>query len=304
MRLPRLLMKAKNLRSSMEKEKYDCEEPLVTAPLLSGGMPTHQNMQGTLPLAYAVALPELPSALQLLESSSGFFIREKANWFEEITGWELGNKYKIYWRPQDYPIPNPTESDLRALASNHVFDAIEESDTCSRQCCGPARAFNMHVYDTRTRQEIFFFDRPFNCTLPCECFCCGCILAPQTLVVRDVNGNAFSTVMQSRRNCSCSTWLDIYDGEISDAAVGGASHMFSVEKFCCQLGPNCICPSVELAIKTGDGGEGSRTIGRLSNMWAGFNAKGLCSRADNYSVEFDRLFAWPQNGDARLCNPR
>ena len=65
--------------------------------------------------------------------------------------------------------------------------------------------------------------------------------------------------------------------------------MFSVEKFCCQLGPNCICPSVELAIKTGDGGEGSRTIGRLSNMWAGFNAKGLCSRADNYSVEFDRL---------------
>ena len=46
--------------------------------------------------------------------------------------------------------------------------------------------------------------------------------------------------------------------------------------------------SVELRILTGDGGEGSTTIGRLANMWAGFNAKGLCSKADNYTVEYPK----------------
>ena len=117
-------------------------------------VPGYHAPTGELPIAYAVELPTLPSALQLLESSTGFFIREKVNWFEEFTGWELGNKYKVYWRPEQYDITNPNEQDLRALANNHVFNAIEESDTCSRQCCGANRSFQMHVHDAHASRDI------------------------------------------------------------------------------------------------------------------------------------------------------
>ena len=244
-----------------------------------------------IPAAYAIAIPELPSALQLLETSTGFFVREKVAWFEEIVGWEQANRYRIYWRPENYPPgANPNENELRGLESHHVFDAKEDSDVCSRQCCGPWRPFRVDVYDSRTKQVAFYFERPFQCTLPCEFFCFGCILNPQRMYVRDVNGNAFSTIMQTRRNCSCSRWLDIYDGEVDDAATGSRAHAYSLEMFWCQCcGPSCCQKTVEMAIRTGDGVSGSSDfVGRLANVWPGWNLKAFCSKADNYVMEFPR----------------
>ena len=126
--------------------------------------------EGHLPTAYFVTMPRLPSAAEVLDNASGFFVRQKVQWFEEFTGWEQANKYKVYWRPENYPIANPGESDLRSLHENHVFDAKEHSDACARQCYGSLRGFNMEIYDTRTRQQVFMLERPCACPLHFEFF--------------------------------------------------------------------------------------------------------------------------------------
>lgn len=51
-----------------------------------------------IPTAYATVVgvvPQVPTAVQVLDQSSGFFIRQKAQWFEEVVGFEQANKYKI-----------------------------------------------------------------------------------------------------------------------------------------------------------------------------------------------------------------
>ena len=51
-----------------------------------------------------------------------------------ILGFESANKYKIY-----------------NSQGQEVFYAKEETDFCMRQCCGPAREFQMHITDTQAR---------------------------------------------------------------------------------------------------------------------------------------------------------
>ena len=106
--------------------------------------------------------------------------------------------------------------------------------------------------------------------------------------VKDINGNTFSTIMQTRRNMSCSTWLDIYDGFVSEEQTGSSAHALSIERPCLQFGPNCICDTVEFPIHTGDGVGKDIAVGRLANVWPGCNAKGCLTKADNYTMEFPK----------------
>ena len=53
-------------------------------------------------VAVAVAVPMvaavpmvLPAGLQVLADADGFYIRQKAQWLEEFTGYEKKNKYQV-----------------------------------------------------------------------------------------------------------------------------------------------------------------------------------------------------------------
>ena len=53
---------------------------------------------GEIPIAVAQAVPVasmIPAGLQLLAEADGFYIRQKAQWLEEFTGFEKKNKYQV-----------------------------------------------------------------------------------------------------------------------------------------------------------------------------------------------------------------
>ncbi len=51
-------------------------------------------------------------------------------WFAAFTGWETKNRYV-----------------LKNTLGQQVYYAMEDSDLCMRQCCGPTRGFIMHITD-------------------------------------------------------------------------------------------------------------------------------------------------------------
>lgn len=67
-------------------------------------------------------------------------------------GWESGNKYTI-----------------KNNQGQKMFYAVEESDCCSRQCCGSLRGFNLRILDN-AKNEVIRIEREFacdSCWFPC-----------------------------------------------------------------------------------------------------------------------------------------
>lgn len=94
-----------------------------------------------------------------------------------FTGFEANNKYVI----------------KNALGQN-VYWATEDSDCCTRNCCGPARPFDMKIFDFN-KSEIMHFYRP----LACQSCCFPCCL--QSLVVSAPVGNIIGTIEQEWTFC-------------------------------------------------------------------------------------------------------
>ena len=69
-----------------------------------------------------------------------------------ITGFETGNKYKI-----------------KNNQDQAIYDAIEDSDCCTRNICGPIRPFGMKILDAH-KNEIMHLNRPLACD-SCLCPC-------------------------------------------------------------------------------------------------------------------------------------
>merc|ERR1711865_170791 len=86
----------------------------------------------------------------------------------------------------------------------------------------------------------------------------------------------------SFRNFKCchAVWIDVYDH------AGG--HKFTFEdKDCLQCGPNCICTTFVINVFDGKDTDGA-PCATLKNVFPGCNFKGLCSKADNLELSFNR----------------
>ena len=57
-------------------------------------------------------------------------VKQKVEWVEALLGCETKNKYKVL-------MPN----------GQQLFDAVEENDCCTRNCCGPQRPFDLEIKD-------------------------------------------------------------------------------------------------------------------------------------------------------------
>ena len=177
---------------------------------------------------------------------------------------------------------DPTDAEIRDLNS-YIFDADEDSECFARLCCHPWHAFRQHLTSRQDGQRVAMFERPFECTCCLELFCCGCIMNPQKMYVRDVAGGTFATVVQTRRNMSCAKWMDVYEGHMEGPDTGGKRHVMSIEMPCCYFKPNCICTEVVQKVWSRDR---EQQIGRIANIFPGMNVRGCCTKVSNFSVEY------------------
>jgi hypothetical protein len=75
-------------------------------------------------------IPGCPQGLEYLASLDQIFVVQNACLLEAFTDWETNNKYALY----------------NKLGQQFLY-AMEETDCCMRQCCGPYRGFTIHVVD-------------------------------------------------------------------------------------------------------------------------------------------------------------
>ena len=90
-----------------------------------------------------------PPGLEYLAMVDQLLIKQKVEILEAFTGFESANKYKV----------------LNSLGQD-VFSAKEDTDCCTRQCCGPSRPFEMNILDNQ-QQEVLHLVRPLRCQSCC-----------------------------------------------------------------------------------------------------------------------------------------
>ncbi|KAK3105416.1 hypothetical protein FSP39_024804, partial [Pinctada imbricata] len=71
-----------------------------------------------------------------------------------MTGYETNNKYEI-----------TTKNGIQFM------HATEDTDPCTRQCCGALRPFDLDINDGNGR-TVIRLDRPLRCTAIVCCCCC------------------------------------------------------------------------------------------------------------------------------------
>mmetsp|Transcript_1113 Transcript_1113/g.2416 ORF Transcript_1113/g.2416 Transcript_1113/m.2416 type:complete len:262 (+) Transcript_1113:34-819(+) len=206
--------------------------------------------------------------LFLFEQLPGLFIRQKAQWLEEFTGFEQKNRYKMMVKTPGADQAGRDEEVRKLPVSLFAF---EESTCCCRQFCGPWREFSMDILDAR-KEKLLVLERPFKCTILCGC----CLINPQELHVKTAGGMLLGTVRQNFKICNFSHWLSVLD------AAGNLLYELRIPF--CQFGPNCCCTRWETEILQAGTGQ---IMGSIANVWPGCTVR-LCSKADNLEISYDR----------------
>lgn len=194
-------------------------------------------------MAAPAAIPGCPQGLEYLTQVNQLLIQQKVELLEAFTGFETANKYQI-----------------KNTLGQNVYFAAEDSDCCTRQCCGPLRSFDMKILDNN-QQEVIHLERPFRCA---SCWTPCCL---QELVVSSPPGTVIGYVKQR--------WSPIYPNfDIEDA---NGDLILKIEGPCCAIG----CGDVDFMVKSKDDTE----IGKISKQWSGL-AKELFTDADNFGIQF------------------
>ena len=120
-------------------------------------MPQQPVPQGNCPpgLEYLTMVDQL-LVHQKVELLEGWYLTKpcwceinKNDFITAFTGFETANKYSV-----------------KNSMGQKVYAAAEVSDCCTRQCCGPLRAFDMKIVDN-LGQEVIHLNRPLACTACC-----------------------------------------------------------------------------------------------------------------------------------------
>ncbi|CAH1245351.1 PLSCR1 [Branchiostoma lanceolatum] len=144
-----------------------------------------------------------------------------------------------------------------------VYFASEETNCFCRQCCGPARAFHMSLYDKLSR-EVLHLVRPARC----DACCFPCCL--MTLTVKTGDEETLGYVKQK--------W-NIFHGilEVQDAEKKPWYHI---------RGPACPCrcfSNMEFKILSLE--EDKKAVGSIAKRWGGPQDKYNMDH-ENFEIEF------------------
>ncbi|XP_064455642.1 phospholipid scramblase 1-like [Ornithodoros turicata] len=186
-----------------------------------------------------------PPGLEYLAMVDQVLIKQKVELLEAFTGFETANKYTI----------------LNSMGQK-IYYAAEDSDCCTRNCCGPIRPFDMNIVDNN-KMEVIHINRPLRCT-SCLCPCCL-----QEIEVTSPPGTPIGYVVQD--------WSILYPNfSIQNAA---RETVLKIDGPCCRW--NC-CGDVSFRILSRDG---KVCVGKISKQWSGL-VKEIFTDADNFGISF------------------
>uniref|UniRef100_A0AAY4EGA2 Phospholipid scramblase n=1 Tax=Denticeps clupeoides TaxID=299321 RepID=A0AAY4EGA2_9TELE len=95
----------------------------------------------------------VPAGLEYLAQIDQVLIHQKIELLETLIGFETNNQYEV-----------------KNSMGQKIFDAKEQTDCCTRNCCGPLRCFDIKITD-HNGQEVVRLARPLRCS-SCCCPCC------------------------------------------------------------------------------------------------------------------------------------
>ncbi|XP_051057139.1 phospholipid scramblase 1 [Phodopus roborovskii] len=188
---------------------------------------------------------ELPPGLEHLIPIDHILIHQDFEFVEAILGFETANKYKI-----------------KNKLGQKVYYAVEESNCCTRNCCGDYRCFSMRILDN-LGHEVVILKRPLRCS---SCFCPCCL---QKIEVQVPPGVPIGFVIQNWHPCVPKFTVQNEKKQAVLKIVGPCI--------------TCSCVgSVDFEIKSLDE---EIVIGRISKHWSGF-LKELLTDVDSFGIHF------------------
>ncbi|XP_054152997.1 phospholipid scramblase 1-like [Oppia nitens] len=187
-----------------------------------------------------------PQGLEYLLYVDQLLVKQKVELLEVLTGFETNNQY-----------------DIQNNLGQNIYLASENTDCCTRCCCGPNRAFEMRIM-AANQQEVMHLTRPLRCD-NCYCFCCL-----QYVRVESPPGQLIGHVEQ-QWSCLRPAYRVIdANGEV-------------ILKI---LGPFCtfsiFCQDVEFQVVSKNG---DIKVGRITKQWSGI-LKETFTDADIFGVVF------------------
>ncbi|XP_062957531.1 phospholipid scramblase 1 isoform X2 [Cynocephalus volans] len=172
-------------------------------------------------------------------------IHQQIELLEVLTGFETNNKYEI-----------------KNSLGQRIFFAAEDTDCCTRNCCGPSRPFTMRIVDN-TGREVVTLERPLRCS---SC-CCPCCL--QEIEIQAPPGVPVGYVTQTWHPCLPK--FTIQNEKREDVLkITGPCVVCS------------CCADVNFEIKALDE---ETVVGRISKQWSGFVREAFTD-ADNFGIQF------------------
>jgi len=225
-------------------------------PNQPGYMPQNLQPQGMSmmgPGEVAMPMPTIPGSvvgippgLEYLTQVDQLLVKQKRELLEAFIGFETKNRYSV-----------------KNSLGQKIYSAKEDTDCCTRNCCGPVRPFDLDIYDNFNRR-VLTLNRPLRCT-SCLFFCCL-----QKLTVHDNFGNVLGYLTQQ-----WSLFKPVFK-------VKNANHetVLRIE------GPVCtfsLCGSdVKFKVLSRDG---TVQVGTISKQWSGLLTE-LLTDADHFNVSF------------------
>ncbi|PAA91272.1 hypothetical protein BOX15_Mlig009235g1 [Macrostomum lignano] len=217
-------------------------------------MAMQQQQRQEQPWMQRPTVPNCPSGLEYLTQLDQLLIKQKKEFFEMMSGFEMQNKYVV-----------------QNSVGQRVYYAKESSDTCVRQCCGPQRPFELAIEDN-FGTEVIHVSRPYKCMCyhqVCSCFKC-CF---DEVTVEAPPGNKVGKVVQVYGSCQAMYHICDENDE-TVLVIDGPSYM------------KCYCPGDDIPFRLMSK-DGSNEIGRVSKQWSNLLQE-YFTDADNFGITFPR----------------
>ncbi|XP_073088334.1 phospholipid scramblase 1 [Manis javanica] len=189
--------------------------------------------------------PDCPPGLEYLSQIDQILVHQQIELLEVITGFETNNKYKI-----------------KNSLGQMIYFAVEDTDFCTRNCCGSSRPFTIRILDNLNR-EVMTLQRP----LACDSCCCPCCL--QEIEIHAPPGIPVGYVNQMWHPC------------LPKFTVKNERR----EDILKIIGPCLVCSccaDVDFEIKSLDE---ENVVGKISKQWTGFVREAFTD-ADNFGIQF------------------
>uniref|UniRef100_A0A8D2ESA7 Phospholipid scramblase n=1 Tax=Theropithecus gelada TaxID=9565 RepID=A0A8D2ESA7_THEGE len=221
----------------------------LVPPAGAAGIPV-QNQPGRPAGALWMPAPppplNCPPGLEYLSQIDMILIHQQIELLEVLFSFESSNVYEI-----------------KNSFGQRIYFAAEDTNFCTRNCCGRSRPFTLRITDN-VGQEVITLERP----LRCNCCCCPCCL--QEIEIQAPPGVPVGYVTQTWHPFLTKFTIKNQKGE-DVLKISGPCIV------CCFAGVDFEITSLDEQI----------VVGRISKHWSGLLREALTD-ADNFGIQFPR----------------